>query len=275
MSSVSTAYTAAHGHPLAHDGLVARQQRRRRWAVGIRAAVVAALALALVVGVIVVRDLARTSGAPVPLAEVDPAAATSAGESGEGAGEPGASAPSDPSSPAGAESPLGAGEASARAPAAPASVAVHVVGQVTSPGVVEVAAGARVIDAITAAGGLTETADAGAVNLARPVVDGEQIYVPVPGEVIPAQAAGPATGSTPGAPAPGTAAGTSGSGAAINLNTADAAALDTLPGIGPAIAGRIIDWREAHGGFAAVDDLLEVSGIGPAVLTSIRDLVTV
>ena len=282
MSSVSTAYTAAHGHPLAHDGLVARQQRRRRWAVGIRTAIVAALTLALVVGVVVVRDLARTSGAPVPLAEIDPAASPEAGTPGAaddlaapgGPTEPGTDGASSGDGASGTSEPdrLDAG-GGAGAVAATTSVAVHVVGQVSSPGVVEVAAGSRVIDAIAAAGGLTETADPGAVNLARLVVDGEQIYVPVPGEEIPVAPA-PA-GTTSAAQDPGAAANATGPGAVINLNTADVAALDTLPGIGPAIAGRIIDWREAHGSFAAVDDLLEVAGIGPAVLTKIRDLVTV
>ena len=280
MASVSTAYTAAHGHPLAHDGLVARQVRRRRWSVAIRAAVVASLALALVTGVVVVRDLARTSGAPVPLAEVDP----TAGAGAEGSADVPASTETPSTETAATETAstdesAAAESLSATAPASSASVAVHVVGQVTSPGVVEVAAGARVIDAITAAGGLTEAADSGAVNLARPVVDGEQIYVPVPGETIPAQAqaqaqapvAAPSTGTTPGAASKPAAS----NGIAINLNTADAVALDALPGIGPAIAGRIIDWREAHGAFAAVDDLLEVSGIGPAVLAKIRDQVTV
>ena len=281
MSSVSTAYTAAHGHPLDHDGLVARQQRRRRWAVGIRTAVVAALALALVVGVVVVRDLARTAGAPVPLAKIDPAASPETGTPGAGDDPASSAVPPEPgtdgtSGAAGASdaSEPGRLDAAGGAAAATTEVAVHVVGQVSSPGVVEVATGSRVIDAITAAGGLTERADAGAVNLARVVVDGEQIYVPVPGEVVPAPAP-PPTGTAPAAQDPGAAPGATAPGAVINLNTADVAALDTLPGIGPAIAGRIVDWRETHGGFAAVDDLLEVAGIGPAVLTKIRDLVTV
>ena len=294
MASVSTAYTAAHGHPLDHDGLVARQVRRRRWSVGVRAAVVGSLAVALVTGVVVVRDLARTSGAPLALTEVDPTAGSPAdpvadptGDQPEdetdgqgGAGDAGATS---------GEAGTGATSTSAAGPQpAAAAVAVHVVGQVATPGVVQIAAGSRVIDAITAAGGLTETADAGAVNLARAVVDGEQIYVPAPGETVPTPApagqapAGVTAGSgasgvgAPGAGAPGAGApGTGGAGVAINLNTADAAALDTLPGIGPALAGRIIDWREAHGRFAALEDLLEVSGIGPAVLAKIRDQVTV
>lgn len=280
MASVSTAYTAAHGHPLAHDGLVSQQTRRRRWSVGLRAGVVTALALALVTGTVVVRDLARTSGAPVPLAAVD----STADVPPEGGAAPGEKALSadDGALDGGAgddgvaDDGLGDLDAEVPGPARPARVAVHVVGQVTTPGVVEVAQGARVIDAITAAGGLTTSADAGAVNLARAVVDGEQIYVPAPGEPIPPSAAQQLTGSAPGAPlGDGTGTGASGESAAINLNTADAVALDGLPGIGPALAQRIIEWRETHGGFAVAEDLLEVSGIGPAVFAKIRDKVAV
>lgn len=270
MASVSTAYTAAHGHPLEHDGLVSRQVRRRRWSVGIRTAVIGSLAVALVTGVVVVRDLARASGTPVPLAQVDPAAGEGSGTDPDGtdqdSADPGGILPS-------AVTPPDAVPPDPAPPIAdPVTLAVHVVGQVNSPGVVRVAAGSRVIDAITAAGGLTTGADSGAVNLARQVVDGEQVYVPAPGEQVPVVAGPPAA-----LPAPGDGSGpaTAPGGAPIDLNTADAAALDSLPGIGPALAGRIITWREANGGFGAIDDLLEVSGIGPAVLAKIRDLVAV
>lgn len=136
---------------------------------------------------------------------------------------------------------------------------VHVSGAVRAPGLYVVGADARVIDAVSAAGGLADDADASAINLARPVTDGEQLVVPVEGEAPPA---GPSagTGSAPGL---------------VSVNTADAAALEELPGIGPALAARIIDWRDTEGPFATVDDLLAVSGIGPKVLESLRDLVTV
>ena len=278
MASVSTAYTAAHGHPLAHDGLVSQQARRRRWSVGLRAGVVTGLALALVTGTVVVRDLARTSGAPVSLTAVD----SSAGASPEGGAAPAEEAlaeevpAADDSARDGGAGGSGDVGAEALGPAGAARVAVHVVGQVTTPGVVEVAAGSRVIDAITAAGGLTENADAGAVNLARAVVDGEQIYVPAPGEPIPSSIEQPLAGPGGGDPmGGGTSADGSGESAMINLNTADAVTLDGLPGIGPALAQRIIEWRDAHGGFAVAEDLLEVSGIGPAVFAKIRDKVTV
>lgn len=136
---------------------------------------------------------------------------------------------------------------------------VHVSGAVRAPGLYVVGADARVIDAVSAAGGLADDADASAINLARPVTDGEQLVVPVEGEAPPA---GPSAGS---GSAPGL----------VSVNTADAGALEELPGIGPALAARIIDWRDTEGPFATVDDLLAVSGIGPKVLESLRDLVTV
>lgn len=146
---------------------------------------------------------------------------------------------------------------------------VHVLGAVAQPGLYRVAGGARVVDAVAAAGGFTAEADRGAVNLARPIGDGEQLYVPVVGE-IPAAGAG-GDGGAAGGPAPGAPAGDG----RINLNTADEAALDTLPRIGPALAQRILQWREDNGRFTSVDDLLAVPGIGEKMLESIRDLVTV
>ncbi len=142
--------------------------------------------------------------------------------------------------------------------AEPPAVYVHVFGAVQRPGLYRLADDARVVDLIAAAGGLTPDADANAVNLARRVADGEQVRVPVVGESPPADA-------TAGMDAEGR----------VNLNTADAAALDTLPRIGPAIAERIIQWRDEHGRFTSVDDLLSVPGIGDKMIASLRDLVTV
>ncbi|HEX2704407.1 MAG TPA: helix-hairpin-helix domain-containing protein [Candidatus Lustribacter sp.] len=136
---------------------------------------------------------------------------------------------------------------------------VHVVGSIAHPGIVRVPAGSRVIDAITAAGGPTRHADLSRVNLARLVVDGEQIVVPRPGEVV---AAPP--GATP-----------SGAGARVDLNTADLTALDALPGVGPVLAQRILDWRAEHGRFSTVDELGEVSGIGDKLLAQLRPKVQV
>ena len=161
--------------------------------------------------------------------------------------------------------------ASALLPATPVSptstaVVVHVAGQVATPGIVRLSHGARVVDAIEAAGGATTAADLAAVNLARPVVDGEQVYVPQPGEVPPPDQSAASGG-------PGAASG--GPGAVIDLNTADGAALDSLPGVGPVLAERIIAWRSEHGRFTSVDELGEVSGIGEKLLSQIRDRVRV
>jgi competence protein ComEA len=149
----------------------------------------------------------------------------------------------------------------------PGQVVVHVVGQVRRPGLVKLAAGARVADAIERAGGAGTGADLSTLNLARVLVDGEQVRVPRPGEVLPGSAAG---GASPGgAAAPG------GAGALVDLNTADLAALDTLPGVGPVLAQRIIDWRSEHGRFTSVEELGEVSGIGDKLYAQIRPRVTV
>lgn len=143
-----------------------------------------------------------------------------------------------------------------QAPAASTAIYVHILGQVANPGLYELRDGARAVDAVAAAGGFTATADAGGVNLARFLSDGEQIVVPAIGEAL--------------AAAPGMS-----SDGRVNLNTADAAALDTLPGVGPATAAKILAWREQHGRFESIEDLLDVGGIGEAKLDALRDLVTV
>jgi competence protein ComEA len=144
-----------------------------------------------------------------------------------------------------------------------AELVVHVVGQVAKPGLVRLQTGARVADAITSAGGATRSADLAAMNLARALVDGEQVFVPRPGEEPPAAPAP----QVPGGP-------TSGDGS-VNLNTADLGALDSLPGVGPVLAQRIIDWRTEHGRFTSVEELGEVSGIGDKLLSQLRPRVTV
>ncbi|MGF1661570.1 MAG: ComEA family DNA-binding protein, partial [Kineosporiaceae bacterium] len=154
-------------------------------------------------------------------------------------------------------------------PSGTASATVHVAGAVGAPGIVVVAPGARVVDAVAAAGGLADEADVAAINLARPVADGEMILVPVPGQEVPAAAGG---GPVPGAPPPGSGAGPSG---LVDVNTATAGELEQLPGIGPVLAQRIVAWREDTGPFASVDDLAAVPGIGPATLEELRDSATV
>ena len=145
-----------------------------------------------------------------------------------------------------------------------AAVVVHVTGRVAEPGVYELDAGARLVDAVAAAGGALRGADLASLNLAAPAIDGTQVYVPRIGEV-------PRSGL---GSAPGPAGGTDATGK-VNLNTATAAELETLPGIGPALAARIIEHRTTDGPFASVDDLDDVSGIGAATLEELRPLVTV
>jgi competence protein ComEA len=140
--------------------------------------------------------------------------------------------------------------------ALPPETYVYVSGAVAAPGLYVVHEDARVVDAIAAAGGFAPDADESAVNLARPVEDGEQLDVPLLGEI---------QESPPGASGDGR----------VDLNTADVAALDTLPRIGAAMAQRIIDWREANGRFTSIEDLLAVPGIGDKMLEALRDLVTV
>jgi competence protein ComEA len=142
-------------------------------------------------------------------------------------------------------------------------VVVAVAGKVRRPGLVRLPSGARVADAIAAAGGVLPGADPGLVNLARKVADGEQIVVGVAAAPVAGSAAGVAPG-TAGAP-----------GELINLNTATAGQLDALPGVGPVLAQRIVDHRTAHGSFRSVDELREVDGIGETRFQRLKKLVTV
>ncbi len=136
-----------------------------------------------------------------------------------------------------------------------ATLFVHIMGEVERPGLYELQEGDRAVDAVAAAGGYTAEADRTQLNLARFLSDGEQIIIPREGEV-----AAPGSGAVPGK---------------ININSADSAALQTLPGVGPALAERIIAWRAANGRFVSVDDLLNVTGIGAKTLAGFRDSVTV
>lgn len=240
-SGVAAAYAATHGHP--SDPRVERGTRR--WALtGTTAAVAVVAVLLLGVGVVVLS--LRGDG-------VEPLTQLVAG------GEPGGVRPGgEPAAPS-------AGGGPAAAPADD-GVLVHVVGEVKEPGLVTVPDGARVADALQAAGGTTGKADLTVVNLARTVVDGEQLYVPEPGEPVPgADAPGAGPGGQAGA------GGGSAAGGTVDINTADAVALEVLPGVGPSIAQAIIEWRETNGPFASVDELEDVPGIGPATLDELRD----
>lgn len=154
----------------------------------------------------------------------------------------------------------------APAAASPVSVSAPVVivqaaGAVLHPGLYRLPPGSRVDDLVQAAGGFAPDADPDRVNLAALLTDGEKIYIPRVGEVLPADVAVGGASSSAAAP--------------VDLNTASIAQLDTLPGIGPATAQAIIDYRSQHGRFRSVDDLLNVRGIGPAKLDELRSLVRV
>lgn len=158
-------------------------------------------------------------------------------------------------------------------PAASSVVFVHVAGAVRRPGLVELPAGSRVADAVEAAGGPSRRAATASVNLARPLVDGEQVLVlrrGDPGSGV----AGAVSAQPPGVPA---GAGTPGGspGPPLDLNAATLEQLDGLPGIGPVLAQRILDWRTTNGRFTAVDELAEVKGIGEATLSDLRPAVRV
>ena len=155
------------------------------------------------------------------------------------------------------------------------SVVVHVTGAVSRPGVVTLPPGSRVTDAINAVGGASAEADTQQLNLARVLSDGEQIRVPRIGEVLPDPAPQPGGDAASGAR---TAPGKSGDGGAsgtVNINTASASELEKLPGIGPALAQRIVEYRDSHGPFASVDSLTDVPGIGKAKLEGLREQATV
>lgn len=152
-------------------------------------------------------------------------------------------------------------------------VVVHVTGAVNRPGVFVMPAGSRIDDAIKLAGGFAPDANEAGINRALPVQDGQQVKVPMIGE-------SPSPG---GAPPGGSGTGTGGAGGGddsaqagrVNLNTASATELQSLPGIGPVLAAAIIEWRERHGGFTAVADLDDVPGIGPVLMERLAPLVTV
>ncbi len=192
-----------------------------------------------------------------------------------------AAAPDGASPLVAASVPPGAGAAAAAPAASPstggmgpttdgpaAQVVVDVAGKVRRPGIARLPAGARVVDALEAAGGPRRGVRLSTVNLARLLVDGEQILVGLP--AVPGVAASAAAAPGGGAVA--------GAGSAppplVNLNTADQAELETLPGVGPVRAQAILQWRAEHGAFGAVEEMLDISGIGEATLAELAPLVT-
>lgn len=143
---------------------------------------------------------------------------------------------------------------------APETVLVHVCGEVALPGVYALEAGSRICDAVAAAGGMTENAAADSLNLAQEVKDGEKIRVPNLSEAAFDPVGGPEAGTEEGL---------------VNLNTADADELATLPGIGKVKAEAILNYREERGGFSAIEELKEVSGIGDAIYEKLKEHITV
>lgn len=207
---------------------------------GVRLGIGAAIVVVIVVAAIVIA-VAVWRGANAPVEVVD------------GAGTP------SPST-----GPVEQGDV-APSPDASGELYIHVFGAVEHPGLYVLPDGSRVVDAVFAAGGLRESAAPEGVNLARELADGEQIAVPTKEQV--------ASGEVPTPAQPDGSGG--GSESPIDLNAAGPTELEALPGIGPALAQRIIAWRDDNGPFGSVDDLLAVSGIGEKVLAGIRDLVRV
>lgn len=226
---------------------------RLRWQPDRRA--VAAVAVAVVIAAALTawwvlssrpRALAvRAVGASAAVASAEPSAASTAST-----GSTGRSVPTQPTS-----------------AASPTGVVVDVAGKVARPGVYELTPGARVVDAVRAAGGVRKGVSTTSLNLAAPLRDGQQVLVGVTG----APAAGVAGGA---AMDPGS-GGASESAGPLDLNSATLAQLQTLPGVGPVLAQRILDWRAAHGRFGSVSQLDEVSGIGAVKFAQLRDHVTV
>lgn len=211
-------------------------------------AVVALITVAALIATALVLWRAQPSEQAVPLA-AQASATPAAGPTGSATPTPSATLPAAPA----AVSPD-------VEPGQPAEVVVHVAGKVRRPGVVRLPAGARVIDAVDAAGGARNGADLSSVNLARELTDGEQVRVGLPAD-------------------PGIAGIEAGTGAAsagpLDLNSASATDLETLPGVGPVLAERIVAYRDQSGPFRTIDQLIEVAGIGPAVLDDVTDLVRV
>ncbi len=170
------------------------------------------------------------------------------------------------------QEPHGAGPPVLPAESPPAgTVIIHVAGAIAVPGIVQLPAGSRVHEAVTAAGGGTPTADLNRLNLAAVLADGQKLYVPQAGEENPAGSSGP-----PGGPGEETGGGgTASQGGKVNLNTAGVEELDALPKVGPVLAQRIVDWRKEHGPFTSIEELDAVDGVGPKMLETLLPLVGV
>lgn len=228
----SAVRTAVHAYELAHGSAIGDRRAGLRWAPRPRLVIAVVTALGLLAVVMLLGPsraavtVAQPSTAPGPGAEATPVADVH---------------------PEGIESaPLSIDD----------TVVVHVAGEVVSPGLVELPAGARVADAVDAAGGPTTRAELDAINLARAVHDGEQILVPEQGSALADAGADAAAGD----------------GAPVSVSTATASQLESLPGIGPVIAARIVDDRETHGPYSSLADLTRVSGVGDVLVAGLDGL---
>jgi competence protein ComEA len=203
----------------------------------------------------------RSAGVRISAGDLAPAGAGGDGATGSAPGT---------GSTLGAGRPPGADTGGSAAPAAPGPIVVSVTGRVHHPGLVHLTSGARVADAITAAGGALDPADLTGLNLAAHLSDGDSVVVAGPAGSMVDPASSGAPGGTPAAmPASGAAS------APVDVNTADAAALDSLPGVGPVTAAAIIAWRNDHGPFTDIEQLQAIPGIGPAKYAQIAPHVTV
>lgn len=191
------------------------------------------------------------------------------GVGGASAGEPGAAPPATTTTSSAATSTRAESSPTKGGKGEPATIAVHVAGAVQHPGVVELRAGARAIDAVEAVGGALADGDLDRLNLAAKVTDGQRVYVAKVGQADPG-AVGDGAGGTGGGDLTGGTAGTK-----VNLNTASEAQLEELPGIGPTYAEAIIAERQRRGGFTSVNDLRSVRGIGDKRFAELAPLVTV
>jgi competence protein ComEA len=240
--AASTAYAAAHGAVEERDDVDVAP--RWRFRVSVRAAVTVTIVVAIL-GAMIVFLPPKASSVATDMAAAAPS--SHAAPSSEAAPSSQAATLRDTSPTVAVGLPAG-------------HVVVHVAGAVSLPGLYTLDGGARVADAVAAAGGAAAGADLEALNLARVVVDGERVRVPLMGE--------PAVGEfAVGAPAS--------MDVRVNINIANVAELDRLPGVGPVLAARIAAYRDAHGPFASVDALDDVSGVGPALLEKVRAAATV
>lgn len=234
--AASRAYEAAYGREIPDES------RSTRWSVSGATAAVVAIAI-VVVGVIGVSLNGAWPGAALSGAAPSATSTSGAHVQDDAGSDAAGTVPTDPAHASAVDTAVpGDGAAPSRADGG-APMLVQVSGAVAQPGLVEVPPGSRVADAVDAAGGLTESADLAGVNLARPAADGEHVHVPTAGE---SQA-----GEGP-----------------VSINTAPAAELEELPGVGPVLAARIVADREANGPFASLDDAQRVSGVGPALVAS-------